>query len=168
MARSQTPIDYSQYIGCVRAFLRNYASREYPVEDLVQETFVEAYKSAQARGPPSKAKQWILTIAYRTAARGFRQKVRRGPVHRIDDIVDKKSIDPLDQAIKREHLNLISDGIGELSPLHRQVLEGLYLEDRSCRDLSDRLGVSHDAMKVRLCRARAKLRSISRSNTDSR
>ncbi len=160
MVQAQPRCDLSRYLGCVHAFLRRYASREFPVEDLVQETFVEAYKSARARGPPSKPKQWLLTIAYRTAVRGFRQKGRRGPVHRIDDIVDQKSSDPVDRAIAEERLSRIADGIQRLAPRDKQVLEGYYLQDLSCRDLAERLGVSHDATKLRLCRARSRLRSI--------
>ena len=56
-------LNLSQYAKVLRSYLRVYHRRLYAVDDLVQDTFVQAFHTIRTHGPPTKPLAWLLTIA---------------------------------------------------------------------------------------------------------
>ena len=124
-------------------------------EDVVQDTFVEAVRSAHGFRGESALSTWMCTIARRRLARHFeserREEVARSglSVVRADEEDEAPSVEDRDEVVQ---------ALGRLSPLHRQVLVLKYLDDRSVEDIASELGRSAVQVQSLLQRARDGLR----------
>lgn len=124
-------------------------------EDIVQETFLEAVRSAHTFRGDSSLRTWLCTISRRRLARFYeaerRSEVARSGLRLVDD-------DPGDEAMEVDQRDEVVRALGALSPLHRQVLVLKYLDDRSVEDIAEELGRSRVQVQSLLQRARVGLR----------
>ncbi|MCF6280648.1 MAG: sigma-70 family RNA polymerase sigma factor [Candidatus Polarisedimenticolaceae bacterium] len=123
-------------------------------EDLVQETFLRAWKSIEQLQDPAKAKSWLFTILRREHARKFERKVIPiNPDHAPETVAGKSSDDTSTEAfVLRQALEELAEEYRE--PLLLQVIGGYSMDE-----IADQLGLSKGAVMTRLFRARNKLRS---------
>ena len=123
-------------------------------EDVVQETFMRAWRAIDSLAEPGAARPWLLTIARREHARLYERK--RLDTVDIDDpkvLNDAALADPPgeDYSDVRAALMALEDDYRE--PLVLQVLMG-YSTD----EIATHLGIKSGAVLTRLYRARQKLR----------
>lgn len=117
-------------------------------EDLVQETFLRAWKALPSLRDEQAAKSWLFTILRREF---YRQGPAMAPVAETASEVPCHSTDNLRDWMIRRQLCALPDEYRE--PLLLQVLGGY-----SCDDIATLLGISRAAVMTRLFRARQKLR----------
>ena len=126
-------------------------------EDLVQETFLRAWKAMDQLKDPKAVKSWLFTIYRRENARRF-EKVRPETTP-IDDINIDLFAHIDDSFAKTEVIALrksLKDLPAEyLEPLLLQVLGGY-----SCDEIGEVLNIKSGAVMTRLFRARKKLRAL--------
>jgi len=126
-------------------------------EDLVQETFLRAWKAMDQLKDPKAVKSWLFTIYRRENARRF-EKVRPDTTP-IDDINVDQFAQVEDSFAKTEVIALrkcLKDLPADyLEPLLLQVLGGY-----SCDDIGEMLDIKSGAVMTRLFRARKKLRAL--------
>lgn len=126
-------------------------------EDLVQETFLRAWKAMDQLKDPKAVKSWLFTIYRRENARRFEKK--RPDTSPIDDInVDQfthveDSFAKADVIALRKSLKELPEEY--LEPLLMQVLGGY-----TCDEIGEMLGIKSGAVMTRLFRARKKMRAI--------
>ena len=125
-------------------------------EDLLQETFIEAVRSASTFRGESALKTWLCAIARRRLSRHYeaerRAAVARAGLAMVPDVAtDDRSVDV-------ERRDEVTRALGALSPLHRQVLVLKYLDDRSVEEIAEELSRSRVQVQSLLQRARAGLR----------
>jgi len=132
-------------------------------DDLVQETLLEAVRSAPGFRGESALTTWVCTIARRRLARHYererRQEVARQGLRLVaggeladgggDDDRGGSEVDQRDEVVR---------ALGRLSPLHRQVLVLKYLDNRSVAEIATELGRSRVQVQSLLQRARSALR----------
>ncbi len=126
-------------------------------EDLVQETFLRAWKAMDSLKDPNAVKSWLFTIYRRENARRF-EKIRPDTTP-IDDINIDKFAQLEDDFAKTEVIAL-RESLKELpeeylEPLLLQVLGGY-----SCEEIGEIIGIKKGAVMTRVFRARKKLREI--------
>ena len=155
--------------SAVRALLDGYGDALYgflyarvgghaPVaEDLVQETFLEAVRSASTFRGESSLKTWLCAIARRRLSRHYEAE-RKAAVARAG-----LALVPEQTADDRPHADLerrdeITRALGTLPVLHRQVLVMKYLDDRSVEEIAGELGRTRVQVQSLLQRARVGLR----------
>jgi RNA polymerase sigma-70 factor (ECF subfamily) len=132
------------------------------VEDVLQETFLAAWRGASGYRPEGAAGGWLWGIARRQAAAVLR---RRGPAFlglpgAADDRV---AADPADAAASRVDL---ADAVAALGPAggpEREVWRLLYVEDRPVAEVAELTGVPAGTVKSRAHRARRLLRAALRN-----
>lgn len=126
-------------------------------EDLVQETFLRAWKAMDQLKDPKAVKSWLFTIYRRENARRF-EKIRPD-TSPIDDINVDQFAQVEDSFAKVEVIALrksLKDLPTEyLEPLLLQVLGGY-----TCDEIGEMLDIKSGAVMTRLFRARKKLRAI--------
>ena len=126
-------------------------------EDLVQETFLRAWKAMDQLKDPKAVKSWLFTIFRRENARRF-EKIRPD-TSPIDDINVDQFAQVEDSFAKTEVIALrksLKDLPEEyLEPLLMQVLGGY-----TCDEIGEMLNIKSGAVMTRLFRARKKLRAI--------
>lgn len=126
-------------------------------EDIVQETFLEAVRSAHTFRGDAALRTWLCAIARRRVARYYEAE-RRREVSRQGLRLVGSTAAVLDDASIIERRDEIVRALGSLSPLHRQVLVLKYLDERSVEDIAVELGRSRVQVQSLLQRARVSLR----------
>ncbi len=126
-------------------------------EDLVQETFLRAWKAMDQIKDPKAVKSWLFTIYRRENARRF-EKIRPD-TSPIDDINVDQFAQIEDSFAKTEVIALrksLKDLPEEyLEPLLMQVLGGY-----TCDEIGEMLDIKSGAVMTRLFRARKKMRAL--------
>jgi RNA polymerase sigma-70 factor (ECF subfamily) len=124
-------------------------------KDLVQETYLRAWKALDQLKDNSAAKSWLITILRREYARTFERKVPK--FTDLDSVVlpDYSELGPDDRA----EVGLLRRQIMELAPKYREPLLLQVVLGCSCEEIAEQLGVSKSAVMTQLFRAREQLKS---------
>ncbi|MCX8096677.1 MAG: RNA polymerase sigma factor, partial [Spirochaetes bacterium] len=123
------------------------------VEELVNETFLLAWKYRTTLRERRKVKNWIFTIA-RNVLKAYKRmliKQRRFFTNLNENISLQKGIRD------DEDTSLLLDIIDKLPQMYKDVFILFYVEQRSLKEISEIIGVSENSCKVRLFRAREKI-----------
>jgi len=143
--------------------LRLIRTRVPPAEadDVLQQTFLAAWRAAAGFRGEAAVKTWLFTIARNFAARA-RERERRAPV--ADVPLDQLGVqagwgshDPETLAMAAERRDVLAAAFDALDPEAREVLTLRDLEGLPGEDTAALLGLSLAAMKSRLHRARMTL-----------
>ena len=123
-------------------------------KDLIQETFLRAWRALDNLKDIGAAKSWLITILRREYARTFERKVPKFTDLEKVVIVDDDELEPDDRAER----DLLRKGILKLEPKYRDPLLLQVVFGHSCAEISEQLGISKSAVMTQLFRAREKLR----------
>lgn len=152
----------ARHQDAVFRFARVITGSHEDAEDVLQETFLAAYRGAASYRGESSVRTWLLVIA-RNAA--FRMVRNRKPQTELDETgvweLGLKAgwgrTDPESLAIQAEQRAQLEAALSMLEPEAREVIVLRELEGLSGEDAASVLGLSTTAMKSRLHRARLKL-----------
>ena len=124
-------------------------------KDLVQETYLRAWKALDKLKDSKAAKSWLITILRREYARTFERKVPK--FTDVDSVVvpEDTELEPED----RTEMKLLRQGIMELAPKYREPLLMQVVLGYSCKEISEALGISKSAVMTQLFRAREQLKT---------
>ncbi len=139
-------------------------------EDLVQESFINVFKSMKDFRHETKFKNWLYKIAANVCWK-MKRKSRFAPEQEISieeflpsdhKSVDKKSSEwasaPVDHLLNRELSARIKEGVDKLPEKYKLVLILRDMEGFSTEETSNILSLTVQNVKVRLHRARLFLR----------
>ena len=131
-------------------------------EDLTQETFVHAYRRMGSLRDPDTAKAWLYSIATNVCLDRLRQQARRsfresGVDPEAVAVADPGAPDLL-RVERREMSECVSGYVGQLSDSYRAVLMLHDVHGLTCPEIAELLGDSVGTVKIRLHRARKRLR----------
>ena len=124
-------------------------------KDLVQETFLRAWRALDSLKDVGAAKSWLITILRREYARTFERKVPKFTDVDKVVVVDDDELEP-DERTERD---LLRRGIMKLDPKYRDPLLLQVVFGHSCEEISEQLGTSKSAVMTQLFRAREKLKT---------
>ena len=125
-------------------------------KDLVQETFLRAWRALDSLKDTGAAKSWLITILRREYARTFERKVPKFTDVEKVVVVDDDELEP-DERTERD---LLRQGIMKLEPKYRDPLLLQVVFGHSCAEISEQLGISKSAVMTQLFRAREKLKTL--------
>lgn len=125
-------------------------------KDLVQETFLRAWRALDKLNDVAAAKSWLITILRREYARTFERKVPK--FTDVDQVVvpDDDELEP-DERTERD---LLRRGILRLEPKYRDPLLLQVVFGHSCAEIAGQLDISNSAVMTQLFRAREKLKTL--------
>ena len=123
-------------------------------KDLVQETFLRAWRALDSLKDEKAAKGWLFTIIRREYARTFERKVP--PLVDVDDVVIQDDIQLTPES--DSEVGILREAIAKLPKKYREPLLLQVVGGYSCKEISDQLGVSRSAVMTQLFRAREKLK----------
>lgn len=133
-------------------------------EDLVQETFLKAYRGFGQFEPGSNFKAWLFTILTHSYINDYRRRSRAPRVTDFSEVEPEGEIET--PHFSAEDVERLADRLGDpakraldrLPPEHRLVFLMSTFEDLSYKEISAILGVPIGTVMSRLFRARAVLR----------
>ena len=140
-----------------RAFALAYrvVGDRYEAEDVVQEAYVRIFRGLRGFREEARFETWMHRIVVNTAVTGLRKRGRFGDLMK-DDAPDVPIPDRSEQqAVRRDALER---GLAALPPPQRIVLVLKDVYGLSCREIGNELGIEEGAVKVRLHRARKRVR----------
>jgi RNA polymerase sigma-70 factor, ECF subfamily len=153
-------------LATARRLLRD----EEEARDVVQETFLSAFRALDRFSGEAKLSTWLQSIATNAALMRLRRS-RRHPELSLDDlqpqvdavaVLDESSAwDPPADALESRRLRAaVRRSIERLPASHRSVIVLREVEDRSTAEAARSLGITAGAVKLRLHRARLALRPL--------
>jgi RNA polymerase sigma-70 factor (ECF subfamily) len=153
---------YDQYYGPVRKFILAYVRDEWVADDLIQETFVRIQKNLKGVRDHSKISSWIFRIAHNLCHDHFRQSKRST----LNQRKIQKEIVTLREAVVQKELEqqqmgeCVQDKMDLLPPDYRMVLILSDIMAFNQKEIAEILDISVSNVKVRIHRARNKMRAI--------
>ena len=161
-----------QYGGRLLAVARRIVGTEEDARDVVQDAFMNAFKSLDRFEGNAKLSTWLHRIAVNAALMKLRTRKRK-PEQPIDSMLPGFNDDghfeerfqsweePVDKALEREeNRELVRRQIDALPESYRTVLVLRDIEALDTEETANMLGLSVNATKIRLHRARQALRSM--------
>ncbi len=130
-----------------------YASNPSEAEDIAQDALLRAWRRRSTLREVGHRNQWLATIVRNEA---FRQhaRVRPDPTPTIE-LYEGAEDSQVVATVERADLHA---ALKRLSERDRRLLEMRYQEDLTQAAIASRLGIPEGTVKVRLHRARDKLR----------
>ena len=130
--------------------------------DLVQQTFLTFGQRLDQIRDFSKIKSWLFT----TLRRHFLLKIRRYKMHpEVQFLPDAHDFHAEDPEIWRSlDARSVRDALLQVEEKYRVALEFFYLNNLSYREIADALGIPIGTVMSRLCRGKARLKSILRQS----
>lgn len=140
------------------------------VEDVAQETLLEAWRALGALRDSARLDAWLDGIC-RNVCRRFARSAgtlaaRQGylPNAEVADeaahIPEPLAADPFEELERQDVATLVDRALGHLHPDARAALALRYLAGLPAAEVAARLGVGVNALDVRLSRARRELRGV--------
>jgi RNA polymerase sigma factor (sigma-70 family) len=161
---------YRRQVGATIRFATRRANRPSDVVDLVAAVWLEVVASLDRYDPDrGDALPWILGIAANLCATEQRRQAREREVvrrlgtrrslsdedyERLESAIDASSVAPA-----------LRESLRALPPGERTVAELVLLDELTPEEASKALGVRAAAVRMRLARARRKLRAVAEGNT---
>jgi RNA polymerase sigma-70 factor (ECF subfamily) len=146
--------------GLYRHVLRLVGSAE-EAEDIVQETFLKAYRGLAGYNPQAGASfsAWLFRIGTNEALSALR---RRRPNASLEDAAAEEepcpAASPARAAESRELAEKLWEAVEELSPESAAMFQLRYREEMSVEEIAEAVGKKPNAVAAALHRAREKLR----------
>ena len=141
--------------------LRFSKSRE-DAEEIAQDCFIKAYRSLASFQQQSKFSTWLYSIVYTTAMTSLRKKrVETSSIHNEDDslqIDGQTAVVDTNQAENNSRSFYLNQAIAQLLPDDAAVLTLFYKGEQSIEEISRALDIETNAVKVKLFRARQRLK----------
>ena len=136
--------------------LDNEADRE----DVVQEIFLQVFKSVHKFKAQSSLKTWIHRIALNVIFQHIRRKSHRVPLQFTDTPPDEKNIfgnvplSPEESLMSREKRDVVQQALGTLPPKKRAVLILHDFEGMKAKEIAKVVATSVMTVRTRLFYAR--------------
>lgn len=131
--------------------------------DLVQETFLEAWRCFDRYQPGTNCKAWLFRIFRNLLSKKRRKEARQGPTVELDALENPDAVLPVGESFAEPADQLESEEIQRalraLPGEYRDVLL-LLLEDLSYREIADTLGIPAGTVMSRIHRGREALRHM--------
>ena len=141
-----------RYAPKLQTFLRHRIRCHHEVEDLVQDTFIKAYRNLGRYDDSWRFSTWLFTIGGRLAASRRR---KREPQPADPDFCSPACDDEVID--RQEQEQSLWATVAELPDSQRDALRLRYARDMSIKEIATAMGKSQVCVKVLLYRARVAL-----------
>ena len=147
--------------GDAYALALRLMGNEEDARDVVQDAYLRAYRGLKRFRGDARFSTWLYRIVANTASTniGKRTRHRHDELPADDDVIDRRAdLDPALQADIADLRDELDLAIRELPPRLRAVVVLRDVYDLPHEAIAEELGISVTAAKVRLHRARRRLR----------
>ena len=142
----------------VHKICRLYSNGDAEHKDLFQEITIQLWKAYPKFRGDSKFSTWMYRVSLNTAITLYRKNKRQISTQDFETISFKIKSEEYDDTSEQQ-LKLMYDAVKKLNDIDK-ALVFLYLEDKSYKEISLNLGISEVNARVKMNRAKDKLRKI--------
>jgi RNA polymerase sigma-70 factor (ECF subfamily) len=153
------------------AVLNHLIGSAEEAEDLAQEVFLRVYRARKKYRPRSKFSTWLFTIANNLALNALRSRQRKpvvplnlrdsGPLgmRPAEQLVRDKGCAPSQHVQQQELVAVIQQALNHLNERQRMAVILNKFEDMGYTEIAEVMGLTTQAVKSLLSRARTNLRA---------
>jgi RNA polymerase sigma-70 factor, ECF subfamily len=133
-------------------------------EDVISETFLDAWRQADRFEGRSAASTWLLAIARHKAYAALR---RRGNMTALtEEVTDQieDCADTPDTTVEKDARGrILRRCLDELTPAHREIIDLVYYHEKSLAEVAQIVAIPENTVKTRLFYARKRLATLARN-----
>jgi RNA polymerase sigma-70 factor (ECF subfamily) len=150
-----------RYYRPVCGFLFKKLQQADLVEDLAQETFLEAYRGLRDGRRPEHFSSWLFGIAANRCGKWFRRKKPAlFPANEPPELAATPFVSPVEEAEEQHRLAAgLEDGLAGLPEDTRTLLDLKHRQGKTCEQIAAALGQPVGTIKSQLSRAYKTLRT---------
>ena len=161
--------DQSAYADLVKRHQRfvftlamRFAKTREDAEEIAQDCFIKAYRSLDSFQRQSKFTTWLYSIVYTTAMTALRKK--RVDTDSIDDentyiqIENQTSGYDVNNVENKSRSYYLNQAIAQLLPDDATIITLFYNGEQSLEEIGQTMGIEPNTVKVKLFRARQRLK----------
>ncbi|MDD9936680.1 MAG: RNA polymerase sigma factor [Myxococcales bacterium] len=143
--------------GLLRAVQRRVQSED-DARDVVQQTLLNLHRARNDFNPQRKLKPWLYAIAMNVTREHYRKRYRRNEWSL--DAIPKGAppVDPHDPIADMQVAETVREAMKSLLDNQREVIELRWFQDKSYEEISELVGASVAAVRVRAHRGYERLR----------
>ncbi len=147
-----------------------FAKNREDAEEIAQDCFIKAHRSLASFQKQSKFSTWLYSIVYTTSMTFLRKK--KLPTDYIDDEntyiqLQNYAGSSGNLAENRSRSYYLNEAIGELQPDDASIITLFYMGEQSLDEIGKVLGIESNTVKVKLFRARQRLKEKLEKNLKS-
>ena len=144
--------------GIIFKISKMYMDHNDDREDLFQEITYQVWKAYSGFRGESEFSTWLYRIALNTAIVFLKSEKKRSFINN-EDFTEYKIIEDDYDVEKEEKLSAMYKAINQLNPIDKAFIF-YYLEDFSGKEIADQMGISEGNVRVKMNRAKSKLKDI--------
>jgi RNA polymerase sigma-70 factor (ECF subfamily) len=167
--------DHNAFETLINRYQRQVANQIYmnmgnrdDVDDIAQEVFIRVYRSLPKFKFHSSFFSWIYRITMNLCI----DEIRKRKIRRMlsldflaEDYLDKNGVSdevptPSDSVLLNEKKDIVRRAMQHLSKEHREILTLREYQDLSYDEIAETLGLTVQAVKSRIFRARSEIRNL--------
>jgi RNA polymerase sigma-70 factor, ECF subfamily len=142
-----------------RYLLRLTLGRRHLAEDLLQETYLRAWRNLyHLPTEPAKALPWLFTVARHVAIDAARAREARPVEVGAFNLGGVPTTDNLAERVV--DVQIVRTALSRLSRQHREVLFEVFFRDATAQDIAQRLGIPVGTVRSRTFYALRSLRAL--------
>jgi RNA polymerase sigma factor (sigma-70 family) len=151
---------YLRYSRPLLHYLIHFTSDRGVAEELLQDTLVAVWKNAHSYRGEASVQAWLFGIARRRAYKRLRRV--EPPLAEATELLDMPApdLEPEPALLASVARDEIIAALGQLAPIHREVLLLTFVHGLAYAETAGILGVPVGTIKSRLSNARRSLRAL--------
>lgn len=154
-----------RYAPMIFSVVNDFVNHSDDAEELAQEIFVKTYERLSSFNGQSKFSSWLYMVA-KNHCRDYAKNIRRNnktfsdmPEHDLNQKLKDESVTE-EELEQKEWIELLKKGLDKISEENAEAFMMKYEANMTYKAMSDRLGVSVSALKVRVYRAKKELKTF--------
>ena len=151
---------YMRHHSRLYRLLLRWIGRDSVAEEMINEVFLEVWRSAHRFEAKARVATWLIAIARYKAL----SELRRRTETQLDDCVAAAIEDPADgPAITLERKNrrvILHRCLAKLSPQHREVIHLVYYQEKKIEEVARFIGAPINTIKTRIFYARSRMAQL--------
>lgn len=152
---------YSTFSGLVRRIVRRRLGDDSEANDVVQEAFVQIFRSLHQLANPEQVEHWVARVTAHTIYKELRRRRRR--LRLLPEELAQSALERCGYTADldgRELLQRTAWALEQLSPLHSGLLLQRSFGCQTLDELATQAGWSQSMLKRRLFRARTRFERL--------
>lgn len=152
---------YEQFYHLLYGIALQIVKDHYLAQDVLQETFIKAYRHLDDCRDRRKVRAWLTTVTKRTAIDFLRKRNSQVAVP-IDYVtVEETAERSVEETVENELIYRdVLRQMERLAPNYRKMIVLKYVHELKETEIAARLGVKHGTVKSTVFRARRKMRAL--------
>jgi len=151
---------YARHHVRVYRFVLRLVNEAATAEDVTSDVFLDVWKHAGRFEGRSQVSTWMLSIARHKAISALRRRVDEPLDNEIAGEIPDSADGPEAILQKQNESAVLRQGLMQLSPAHREIIDLVYYHEKSVAEVAEIIGAPQNTVKTRMFHARKRIAAL--------